>query len=143
MPVKDPFKEIEEMQKKMNKLMKNFWERGPKAAGTMRGFPVDLRDENGNLIIEADLPGVDKEDVVVKTRENQLMISCQEESKKEVSEETYYRRERSKRGMERTITLPEEVKPEKAEAEMKDGVLKITIPKKKVKKKKEKEIDIE
>ncbi len=142
MPIKDPFDELEEMQKRMNKLMKNFWERGPKAAGTMRGFPVDIREENGKLVVTADLPGVKKEDIAVKARENQLMISCKEEGEKEISEENYYRRERSKKGMKRTVTLPEEVKSDEAKAEMEDGVLKVTLPKKKEKKKEEKEIKV-
>ncbi len=143
MPVKDPFKEIEDMQERMNKLVKDFWQRGPRAAGTMRGFPVDVHEDNGNIVVKADLPGVKKENVAVKARENQLMISCKEEGKKEVREENYYRRERKRTGMQRTITLPEEVKSEEAEAEMEDGVLKIRLPKKNKEKEKEKEIEVE
>ncbi len=143
MPIKSPFDEIEEMQKKMNKLMKDFWERGPTAAGTMRGFPVDIREEDGNIVVVADIPGVSKDKVAVKAMDNQLMISCNEEGEKEIVDENYYRRERSKRGMKRTVTLPEEVKSDRAEAKMENGVLKVTLPKKKKKKDKEKKIKVE
>ncbi|MFP4116813.1 MAG: Hsp20/alpha crystallin family protein [Candidatus Aenigmatarchaeota archaeon] len=143
MPVKDPFKEIEDMQERMNKLVKDFWQRGPRAAGTMRGFPVDVREENGNIVVKADLPGVDKENVAVKARENQLMISCKEEGERQVQKENYYRRERKRSGMKRTITLPEEVESEKAEAEMEEGVLEITLPKKEKKKTEEEEIEVQ
>lgn len=143
MPIKDPFKELEDMQKRMNKLMKNFWERGPKLAGTARGFPVDVKEEDGNLLVEADLPGISKENVAVKVKDNQLMITGQEKKEEEEESENYYRRERSKRGLQRTITLPEDVKGEEAEAEMEDGVLRVTIPKKKAKKEKGKEIEVE
>ncbi len=142
MPIKDPFGEIEDMQKRMNKLMKELWQRGPRAAGTMRGFPVDVHEENGNIVVKADMPGISKENVAVKVRKNQLMISCKEKSEEKVQEENYYRHERKKRGMQRTITLPEEVKENKADAEMEDGVLKITLPKKKKEKEKEKEIEV-
>lgn len=143
MSVKDPFKEIEDMQERMNKLMKDFWQRGPRAAGTMRGFPVDVKEDNGNIVVKADLPGVKKENVAVKARENQLLISCKEEGEKEVREENYYRHERKRSGMKRTVTLPEEVESGKAKAEMEDGVLKVTLPKKSKKEKKEKEIEVE
>ncbi len=142
MPMKDPFDELEDMQERMNKLMKNFWQRGPRAAGALRGFPVDIREDNGNLIVEADLPGVDKDNVVVKVRDNQIMISCQEEDKKEESGENYYRQERSKTGMKRKITLPEKVKSDDASAKMEEGVLKVIIPKKAGKKKKERDIEV-
>ncbi|MFP4115614.1 MAG: Hsp20/alpha crystallin family protein [Candidatus Aenigmatarchaeota archaeon] len=143
MPIKDPFKELEEMQERMNKLMKNFWERGPRAAGTMRGFPVDVREENGTMVVEADLPGISKENVAVKARDNRLMISAQEEKEEQEESENYYRRERSKRGLKRTVALPEGVKEEEAEAEMEDGVLRVTMPKKEKKEEKSKEIEVE
>lgn len=143
MPIKDPFKELEDMQKRMNKLMKSFWERGPKLAGTARGFPVDVKEEGGNLVVEADLPGISKESVAVKVKDSQLMISGKEEEEKEEESENYYRRERSRRGLQRTITLPEDVKGEEAEAEMEDGVLRITMPKREEKKKKGKEVEVQ
>ena len=143
MPINDPFKELEEMQERMNKLMKNFWERGPSAAGTMRGFPVDLKEKNDKLVVEADLPGVSKENIAVKVKDNQLMISGQEKEHRKEENENYYRRERSKKGMQRRITLPEDVESEKAEAEMNDGVLKVTLPKKEKEEKESKEIEVE
>lgn len=143
MSVKDPFKEIEDMQNRMNKLMKNFWERGPKLAGTARGFPVDVREKDGNLEVKADLPGVSKENIAVKAKDNQLMISAEEKQEKKEESEDYYRRERSRKGLRRTITLPEDVKSDEAEAEMEDGVLKVSVPKKEKKKEKSKEIEVE
>lgn len=143
MPIKDPFKELEDMQERMNKLMKNFWERGPKLAGTARGFPVDVKEEDDNLLVEADLPGISKENIAVKVKDNQLMISAQEEKEEKEESENYYRRERSRRGLQRTISLPDEVKGEEAKAEMEDGVLKVRMPKEKRKKEKSKEIEVE
>jgi HSP20 family protein len=143
MAFNDPFKELEDMQERMNKLMKSFWERGPQIAGTARGFPVDVKEDNGNLVVEADLPGVSKENIAVKVKDNRLVISGQEEEEREEESENYYRRERSRRGVSRTITLPEDVKNEEAKAKMEDGVLRVTLPKKKKVKKREKGQEIE
>lgn len=142
MPIKDPFKELEKMQDRMNRLMKSFWEKGPEMAG-FKSFPVDVSEENGKVVVEADMPGVSKENIAVKARDNQLMISGQEESEEKEEKENYYRRERRRTGLKRTVTLPEDVAEEEAEAEMKDGVLRVTLPKKKKAVEKEKEIEVQ
>lgn len=144
MTIKDPFDEMEKMQDRMNKLMKSFWERGPELARNIRGFPIDISRENGDMVVKADLPGVDKENVAVKVSEDQLKISTEEAGEKEESTQNFYRRERRKGKTERTITLPEETRSEKAKAKMENGVLEVRIPlKNKEKKKKEKKLEIE
>lgn len=142
MPIKDPFQELEDMQRRMNKLMRDFWERGPRIAGTAKGFPVDVREEGDDLIVEADLPGISKENIAVKVKDNRLMISGKEEEEQQEESENYYKRERRGRSMQRTIMLPEEVRSEKSGAEMNDGVLRIRLPKKKKEEEESKEIEV-
>lgn len=143
MTFEDPFEELEKMQERMNRLMRDFWERGPDMAGFSRKVPVDLKETNGDILLEADLPGFSKEEVSVKARENRVEITAQ--TKKEVKEgdEDFYRHERRSNKVRRAIPLPEEVEADKSQAEMEDGVLKVTLPKKRKKKEKEKEIEVE
>ncbi|MFP4045965.1 MAG: Hsp20/alpha crystallin family protein [Candidatus Aenigmatarchaeota archaeon] len=143
MPFEDPFDELEKMQRRMNKLMKDFWERGPQMAGMVRRFPVDIVEEDEEVVVKADLPGVEKENVAVKAQDNKLMITAQEDREKKEESENYFRHERRRGKLQRTITLPENIESDKAKAEMEDGVLEVRFPKKKVKKKKEKEIEVE
>lgn len=139
----DPFDELEKMQSRMNKLMKDFWERGPQMAGMMRKFPVDIVEEDSEVVVMADLPGIDKENVAVKSQDNKLMIIAGQKKEKHEEGENYFRHERRRGKLQRTITLPENAESDKAEAEMEDGVLEINLPKKITEKKKEKEIEVE
>lgn len=100
---------------------------------------MDIYEDKGNVIAEAELPGVDPKNIEVEVRDNILMIEARSEEKKEVKEKGYYRKETGTRYFKRQVPLPAEVAGEKAVAEYEEGVLKLTIPKaapKKVKKNK-------
>ncbi len=90
---------------------------------------VDVYETDDSVVVEADLPGIRKEDIELSVLENRLTISGSMRREREVSGEGYYRRERQRGRFERTITLPVEVQAEKAKATFVDGVLTITIPK--------------
>ncbi|MFB6215453.1 MAG: Hsp20/alpha crystallin family protein [Candidatus Aenigmatarchaeota archaeon] len=142
MPFEDPFEELEKMQKRMNRLMRDFWERGPEMAGFSRKVPVDLKETNGEILIEADLPGFDKDEISVKAKENRVEISAQKKEERKEKDEDFYRHERRSNKVRRSISLPEEVEAEKSQAEMESGVLKIKLPKKEKKKEEEKKIEV-
>ena len=90
---------------------------------------VDVTEDNENLYVEADLPGVEKKDVKVTVVGDVLTISG--EKKKEARDENknYYRLERTSGSFSRSFTLPAEIHADKIGAEFKDGVLKVTLPK--------------
>jgi len=100
---------------------------------TIRGeCHVDVRDEEDEVIIIADLPGVEKEDMNLRLFDPvTLGISC--ERKREVEEEDeergYYMRERAYGSMSRTVNLPSEVTTEGASASFKNGVLEVHLKK--------------
>jgi len=87
---------------------------------------VDIKDEEGKIVVAADIPGVEKGDITINVKGDMLEITAE---KKEEKEEGYIRRERSYRIFYRSIPLPAEVDKDKAEASLKDGVLKIEMPK--------------
>ena len=90
---------------------------------------VDIYDKDDRIVIKAELPGVDKKDVEVDFKDRVLTLKGERKVENEVKEEKYYRRERSFGKFQRSFHLPAEVNADKIEAEFKDGVLKVEIPK--------------
>ena len=90
---------------------------------------VDVVDRAGEVIVRAEVPGVEKQDVEVSVSGNRLTIRG--ETKKETKEEKgdYYRAEITRGAFSRTLALPAEVDDSKTKAVMKDGVLELTLPK--------------
>jgi HSP20 family protein len=100
------------------------------AAGLWSWEPkVDIAEKDGSIEITADLPGVDKKDLVLDLDGRVLTIKGERSSENEVKEENFYRRERTYGGFQRIFTLPTGVDPDAITANYKDGVLKVSIPK--------------
>ncbi len=90
---------------------------------------VDIYDNDETIVINAELPGIDKKDIVVDVTGNVLTLKGERSTANEVKNEKYHRRERTFGKFERAFTLPEDVDPEKIQADYTDGVLEIKIPK--------------
>ncbi|MDZ7798112.1 MAG: Hsp20/alpha crystallin family protein [Patescibacteria group bacterium] len=90
---------------------------------------VDVYEEKDNVIVESPLAGIDPEKVDIEIEDNVLKISGQQEKETEVEEKDYYRKEVRSGSFYRSVPLPKAVDGPKAEAEFKDGMLKITVPK--------------
>jgi HSP20 family protein len=98
---------------------------------TAAGFAprLDVFEKNGNVIIKAELPGVDKKDITVTIEGGDLIIEGERKNESEVTEKDYYRLERSYGTFYRRLPMPFEVKAEQVKASYTDGVLEIQIPK--------------
>jgi HSP20 family protein len=90
---------------------------------------VDIYDKDENIVIKADLPGVDKKDIHVDLKGRLLTLSGERAEEKEANGEGCYRKERAYGKFVRSFNLASEVMPDKINATYKDGVLHITIPK--------------
>jgi HSP20 family protein len=90
---------------------------------------VDVIDRENEVVVKAELPGVDKKDLDISVTKNSVTIkgSTSHEEKQEKGD--YYRCEMSRGSYSRTVSLPAEVNEDKAKAKFKDGVLELTIPK--------------
>ncbi|MCO6414128.1 MAG: Hsp20/alpha crystallin family protein [Thiogranum sp.] len=90
---------------------------------------VDIIDRNDEILVRAELPGVDKKDVDVSMTD--YTVTIKGETRKEAKEEKgdYYRSEMSSGMFSRTVTLPAEVDGARAKATFKDGILELTLPK--------------
>ena len=98
---------------------------------------VDIYDNDENIVITAELPGTNKEDIKVDVKDRVLTLKGERSTENEVKEDSYHRRDRAYGKFERAFTLPIEVDPETIQADYKDGVLKINIPKPKEQKPKQ------
>ena len=95
----------------------------------IRAPKVDIYEDKGNVVVEAELPGVDPKDIDVEIIDNTLKIEAKTEEKKEEKEKGYYKKEISSGYYKRIISLPSEIKEGKVEASYDKGVLKIVAPK--------------
>lgn len=91
-------------------------------------FKIDVRDQDQMYVIEADLPGIKKEEIGIEYHEGLMTISIQQEVKKDDETKNYIHRERKQCSMKRTLNLGD-LDDSKIEAELKDGVLMIKAPK--------------
>ncbi len=92
------------------------------------GFKTDIREDKDNYYIEAELPGLSKEDINIELDNDSLIISATNEDVHEEEEENYLRRERRTGTYQRAFTI-DNVKEDKISAEYEDGILKVQLPK--------------
>ena len=89
---------------------------------------VEVRQQDNNLVVSAELPGMTKDDVKVEVTDDGLVIQGERKREHEEKREGYYRSERSYGQFYRVVPLPEGIDPEKAKAQFKDGVLQVEVP---------------
>ncbi|MCU4859538.1 Hsp20/alpha crystallin family protein [Bacillus cereus] len=95
-------------------------------------FPVDLYEVGEELVVTAELPGIQKEQIQIEIQSEYLKVSVKEEILEEEEEQTshnYYRRERSISEASRLIKLPYSINKKVAKASYQNGVLEIRAPK--------------
>jgi HSP20 family protein len=91
--------------------------------------PLEVREEANAYVVQAEVPGVRKEDLQLSFHDDVLTLSGERKQEKEVKEGEVYRTERGYGRFQRTVALPKPVDPAKVTAAYKDGVLTITLPK--------------
>lgn len=143
-----PASELSNIDKKIKKFFEDFdspfnGEWGIKPFGNNAFTPrVDVTEDNENLYVHAEVPGVDKNDIKINLVGDVLTISGEKKSEQKDEKKNYYRIERNYGAFSRSFTLPAEVIYDKISAEYKEGVLNITLPKTEEAKIVEKQIDI-
>ena len=90
---------------------------------------VDIFDHDEKIVIKAELPGVDKNDIHIDVKDGVLTLSGERSYENEVKEENYHLKERAWGKFHRSFALPEGMDHDKISADYKDGVLKMEIPK--------------
>jgi HSP20 family protein len=123
----DPFREIEEVRERMDRLFSDVLGGQGLPASAVWSPPVDLEESDDAWLVEADLPGVKKGDVTVEVRDGELAIRGEVKER----ERTGILRRRTRRTGEfdYRVTLPGEVDADHIDAQLNDGVLTVRIPK--------------
>jgi len=101
---------------------------------------VDVIDRDDEVVVKAELPGVEKKDLDVSVTETSVTIKGTTSHEEKEEKGDYYRCEISRGAYARTVALPSYVDADKAKASFKDGVLELTLPK--VEKSKRRSIEI-
>ena len=129
----DPFRDLNVLQDRMNRLFDDAgrgWRADEPAATTTWSPAVDIYETENEIVVQAELPGVDRKDISLNLENNVLTLKGERRFEKETKEENYHRIERSYGGFARTFSIPATVDEEKIRADYRDGILKIALPKK-------------
>jgi HSP20 family protein len=126
----DPFEELRRMQDRIGRLFEEMPEsaRSPEAEGWTQMPYVDVIDRGNDIVVTADMPGVDKDDIKISVKDNVLEISARWKTEQEQKEKGYVRHERRYSNYYRSIRLPVAVDKTKAKASFSNGVLEVTLP---------------
>ncbi len=90
---------------------------------------LDVIDRDNDILVRAEIPGVDKKDLNISLADNLLTIKGQSSNEKKEDKGDYHRHEISSSSFARSVVLPSAVDASKAEAALKDGILEVTLPK--------------
>jgi len=119
------------LQERMNRMFDESY-RGRQGAEDWMGGSwapaVDIYEHNGNIVLQAELPGLDPKDVDVRVENNVLTLRGQRKLDETVNKDSYHRVERAYGAFTRSFTLPSQIDTEKIQANYKDGVLRLTLP---------------
>lgn len=130
----DPFRDLSILQDRMNRLFndagRGAWTGEEPAATTTWSPAIDIFETEGEIVVKAEVPGMDRKDISLHIENNVLTLKGDRRFEKEAKEENYHRIERSYGGFSRAFSIPVIVDEEKIRADYKDGVLTIALPKK-------------
>jgi len=132
----EPFRDLVSLQGRMNRLFDESF-RGVSRGGAEEDWAqgawspaVDIYEKDGTIVLKAELPGIEPKDVDVRVENNILTLKGERRFEAEVQQDSYQRVERAYGTFSRSFTLPTVVDTENIKAEFKDGVLRMSLPKK-------------
>jgi HSP20 family protein len=126
----DPGRELDSLQSDMNRLFDGFFgSRGPGANGRRWIPAMDLAETEDHLVLRADLPGMDEEDLEIEIKDRVLTVAGERRSEHEATDEGFYRVERAFGRFSRSLSLPDGIDADRVSANFDRGVLEVKIPK--------------
>lgn len=127
----DPFRELRSLHNEMNRLFTSNIE-GQDSSEFARGAwspSVDIYEDKDRLIVEAELPGMSRDDFELTVENNVLTLKGERKFEKKTEGDNYHRVERSYGSFTRQFTLPQTVTSDGATADFENGVLRVALPK--------------
>jgi len=128
----DPFRDLRTLQDEVNRLFSGNIARGFDDEGIARGSwspNVDIYENKDQIVLEAELPGMKREDFDVSVENNIITLRGERQFEKKDESDNYHRVERAYGSFTRSFTLPNTVSAEGATADYRNGVLRVTLPK--------------
>lgn len=136
----EPLREFDNLHDRLHKFFGEF------PANIDLGFSfsprIDVYADDKYFFVEAELPGLKKDEIKISLQDNILTISGDKKKSAENDSKEYFRNERVFGTFSRSFTLPEDINPDSTEANFEDGVLRISVAKNEIKTEKERNIKI-
>ena len=125
-----PMRDLMSIQDEINRMFDDFGGNREGETGISKIYPAsDIVENKDSFVISVELPGLKKEDVKVTLQNNMLTISGEKKVESETKEHTFHRVERTYGSFFRSFEMPVPVDSGKIQADFKDGILKINLPK--------------
>ncbi len=126
----DPIDRIFNLREDFDDIVRDFFTGFSNISATRGVYPLlDIKEDKEKFIIDIEVPGVDKNDLKISIKKDNLVVQGEKKEEKKREEESYLRVERSYGNFMRSVNLPVEVNQSKITAQYNNGVLKITLPK--------------
>ena len=131
----DPFSEVEDLMSRFSQLMPSFgmrnWPTWTRRTGEMEAWnpTADLSETAEGYEVHAELPGVKQDDVKLTYDDNVLTVTGERKGDQEEKQKKYHRVERTFGRFERSFSIPAAIDDGNIQAQFKDGVLKVVLPK--------------
>ncbi|MBI3043826.1 MAG: Hsp20/alpha crystallin family protein [Betaproteobacteria bacterium] len=136
-PAARAFRPFDEMERMMERVFGDFpprgwmrpWRAEWPAFPDLRMPKVDVIERDEDVLVRAELPGVERKDLEISTTDTSVTIKATTRHEEKEEKGDFYHCEISRGSFARTVALPAEVESAKAKASLKDGVLELTLPK--------------
>ena len=135
-----PFRGLVDIQDEINRLLNSAMSKGTESGDLVWGPSVDISENENEIIVAAEVPGMKKEDISITIQDNVLTLKGEKKRESDVKEENYHRIERTFGIFERSFSLGSAIQTNRVTAKYENGVLTITMPK--AEEAKPKQIDI-
>jgi len=126
----EPLRDLMTTQREFDRLFREAFSPEGEVSTRTWAPPVDIYENGDSLVLKAEVPGINPDDVEIRVEDNTLYLKGERKFEKEVKEQNFHRVERSYGTFTRTFSLPNSVDADKVSANYKDGVLTLTMPKK-------------
>lgn len=123
-----PFHEMETLRRQMDRVFDELAQVNPDRA-TVWSPAIELQDRENSLILRAEIPGVEGKDLDIQVTREGVSISGEHRYEKQTEEKGFYHSEFRYGKFQRTVQLPVPIQNDKVEAEFKNGILTLTLPK--------------
>ena len=125
------FGRLSSLRDELDRLFESPWADLANTSQLLSGWTpaLDVHEDKDNFVVQAELPGMKREEIDVSLHDGALSLSGERKTEKKYEEAEVYRTERFFGKFQRTVTLPAPVAADKVKAQYKDGVLTITLPK--------------